>query len=193
MYVCIISDFEGDVCRRVFSPQAVRLDDVRVGQGPKAIKLPPQAGQSQPPGGEGQVLSYALGHHAEPPVLARENGTERALSDELLVIAGRRRRRRGGGGIISPLDGFFLVSRMILLISRLPSREEGGRNKRKKLAKVVSVPKLLDYFKRSIDVTLPPFLFPLSSTKDFEVPKARMRSFPWHSPSYPRARPQEEY
>lgn len=59
-----------------------------MGQGPKALKLPPQVGQCRPPGGKGQVLSHTLGHHAEPLVLACENGAERALSDELLVVAG---------------------------------------------------------------------------------------------------------
>lgn len=59
-----------------------------MGQAPEALKLLPQVDQSLPPRGKGQVLSHALGHHAEPLVLARENGTERALRDELLVIAG---------------------------------------------------------------------------------------------------------
>lgn len=59
-----------------------------MGQAPEALKLPPQVDQSRPPRGKGQVLSNALGHHAEPLVLARENGTKRALRDELLVIAG---------------------------------------------------------------------------------------------------------
>lgn len=74
--------------RRLFSPHAVHLDDVRVVQGPEALKLVPQAGHSRLADGKGQVLSHALGHQAEPPVLACENSAERTLSDKLLVIAG---------------------------------------------------------------------------------------------------------
>lgn len=68
-----------------------------MGQGPQALELLPQAVQRLPAGGEGQVLSHPLGHHAVALVLALEDGAEGAVSDELSMRrhAGRPRRRRG--------------------------------------------------------------------------------------------------
>ena len=58
----------------------------------QALELFPQAGQRLPPGGEGQVLPYPLGHHTVALVLALENGAERAVSNVLLVVAPGRCR-----------------------------------------------------------------------------------------------------
>lgn len=98
---------------------------IRVGQRPETLKLLPQVGQGRPPGVKRQILSHALGHHAEPPVLARENGAERALGDELPVRSFVARGGSNGGAGVRPLDVLFLL--LLFLPCRASCRPNGGQ------------------------------------------------------------------
>lgn len=67
----------------IYLPHAVDIYDVGVAQLYEAVVLRPKVGQSRFSFGEGQVMSYPLGHHAPPPILACIDRAKRPVGNVL--------------------------------------------------------------------------------------------------------------